>query len=239
MGLLGLLRLRRAVRAGVPGRRRASRARIVHPQHWPEDLDYAGKKVVVIGSGATAVTLVPAMAGTAGHVTMLQRSPSYISQPAGPRPARDRAATGCRPGCRTRSSAGPTSCSPSAPTRSPRRWPDVMQGAHPQGRRRRSCPTTSTSTCTSSRRYDPWDQRLCFVPGRRPVPRAAQGPGLDRHRHDRDVHADRHPAHLGPGARGRHHRHRDRAAAAGVRRRSTSSSTASRSTCSRPWPTRR
>lgn len=50
----------------------------IHPQHWPENLDYAGKKVVVIGSGATAVTLVPAMAPTAGHVTMLQRSPSYI-----------------------------------------------------------------------------------------------------------------------------------------------------------------
>ncbi|HEY1626734.1 MAG TPA: NAD(P)/FAD-dependent oxidoreductase [Streptosporangiaceae bacterium] len=52
--------------------------RVVHPQHWPEDLDYAGKRVVVVGSGATAVTLVPAMAETAGHVTMLQRSPSYI-----------------------------------------------------------------------------------------------------------------------------------------------------------------
>lgn len=51
---------------------------IVHPQHWPEDLDYTGKKVVVIGSGATAVTLVPAMAPTAGHVTMLQRSPTYV-----------------------------------------------------------------------------------------------------------------------------------------------------------------
>ena len=51
---------------------------IVHPQHWPEDLDYAGKKVVVIGSGATAVTLIPSMADTAGHVTMLQRTPSYI-----------------------------------------------------------------------------------------------------------------------------------------------------------------
>src|SRR5690349_13121804 len=51
---------------------------IVHPQHWPEDLDYAGKNVVVIGSGATAVTLVPAMAETAAHVTMLQRSPTYI-----------------------------------------------------------------------------------------------------------------------------------------------------------------
>ncbi|MDN5939956.1 MAG: NAD(P)/FAD-dependent oxidoreductase, partial [Salinisphaera sp.] len=51
---------------------------IIHPQHWPEDLDYAGKQVVVIGSGATAVTLVPAMAGEAGKITMLQRSPSYI-----------------------------------------------------------------------------------------------------------------------------------------------------------------
>jgi monooxygenase len=51
---------------------------IVHPQHWPEDLDYAGKRVVVIGSGATAVTLVPAMADQAAHVTMLQRTPSYI-----------------------------------------------------------------------------------------------------------------------------------------------------------------
>jgi len=50
----------------------------IHPQHWPEDLDYAGKRVVVIGSGATAVTLVPAMAETAAHVTMLQRTPTYI-----------------------------------------------------------------------------------------------------------------------------------------------------------------
>jgi monooxygenase len=57
--------------------------RIVHPQHWPEDLDYANKRVVVIGSGATAVTLVPAMAERAAHVTMLQRSPGYIvAQPA-------------------------------------------------------------------------------------------------------------------------------------------------------------
>ncbi|HTQ16326.1 NAD(P)/FAD-dependent oxidoreductase [Mycobacterium sp.] len=52
--------------------------RYVHPQHWPEDLDYTGKRVVVIGSGATAVTVVPAMAGDAARVTMLQRSPSYV-----------------------------------------------------------------------------------------------------------------------------------------------------------------
>ena len=58
---------------------------IVHPQHWPAGLDYAGKRVVVIGSGATAVTLIPAMAGTAAHVTMLQRTPSYVL----PVPTRD------------------------------------------------------------------------------------------------------------------------------------------------------
>ena len=51
---------------------------IVHPQHWPEDLEYENKRVVVIGSGATAVTLVPALAKSASHVTMLQRTPSYV-----------------------------------------------------------------------------------------------------------------------------------------------------------------
>ena len=54
------------------------KGRIVHPQTWPEDLDYAGKKVVVIGSGATAATLVPAIAGKCDHVTLLQRSPTYF-----------------------------------------------------------------------------------------------------------------------------------------------------------------
>jgi cation diffusion facilitator CzcD-associated flavoprotein CzcO len=60
-----------------PGRERF-RGQVVHPQAWPDDLDYAGKRIVVIGSGATAMTLVPALAATAGHVTMLQRSPTYV-----------------------------------------------------------------------------------------------------------------------------------------------------------------
>ncbi|MCV7402976.1 NAD(P)/FAD-dependent oxidoreductase [Mycobacterium fragae] len=65
---------------------------IVHPQHWPEDLDYAGKRVVVIGSGATAVTLIPALVNSgAGHVTMLQRSPTYIGTLPGVDPFADRA----------------------------------------------------------------------------------------------------------------------------------------------------
>ena len=64
-----------------PGREKF-RGTIVHPQEWPEDLDYANKRVVVIGSGATAVTIVPAVAQTAAHVTMLQRSPTYmVSRP--------------------------------------------------------------------------------------------------------------------------------------------------------------
>ncbi|HEY7576491.1 MAG TPA: NAD(P)/FAD-dependent oxidoreductase [Acetobacteraceae bacterium] len=54
------------------------KGRIVHPQTWPDDLDYRGKRVVVIGSGATAATLIPAIAGDVGHVTMLQRSPTYF-----------------------------------------------------------------------------------------------------------------------------------------------------------------
>src|SRR5262249_29788947 len=68
------------------------KGQIVHPQAWPADLGYAGKRVVVIGSGATAVTLVPAMAATVAHITMLQRSPTYIISA----PARDRIANGLR-----------------------------------------------------------------------------------------------------------------------------------------------
>ncbi|MGB0084290.1 MAG: NAD(P)/FAD-dependent oxidoreductase, partial [Rhodomicrobiaceae bacterium] len=63
---------------GWPGMDRF-RGQIVHPQDWPEDLAYERKRVVVIGSGATAVTLVPALAEKAAHVTMLQRSPSYVA----------------------------------------------------------------------------------------------------------------------------------------------------------------
>jgi len=73
----GYYRYEAGYQPDFPGAERFA-GRIVHPQHWPEDLDYAGKRVVVIGSGATAVTLVPAMAATAAHVTMLQRSPSYV-----------------------------------------------------------------------------------------------------------------------------------------------------------------
>lgn len=78
--------------ANFPGRK-AFMGQIVHPQFWPDDLDYQGKKVVVIGSGATAVTIVPAMAHSgAAHVTMLQRTPTWMVS----RPARDALANGLR-----------------------------------------------------------------------------------------------------------------------------------------------
>ena len=73
----GYYNYRRAHQADLPGIDRYA-GRVVHPQFWPEDLDYAGKRVLVVGSGATAMTLVPAMAATASHVTMLQRSPTYV-----------------------------------------------------------------------------------------------------------------------------------------------------------------
>jgi monooxygenase len=73
----GYFRYERGHRPDFPGEERF-RGTLVHPQHWPEDLDYSGKRVVVIGSGATAATLVPAMAETADHVTIVQRSPTYM-----------------------------------------------------------------------------------------------------------------------------------------------------------------
>jgi monooxygenase len=77
LGCTGYYRYDHGYQAEIPGIENF-KGELVHPQFWPEDLDYEGKRVVVIGSGATAVTLVPAMAETAEHVTMLQRSPTYI-----------------------------------------------------------------------------------------------------------------------------------------------------------------
>ena len=73
----GYYRYSKGFEAEIPGLANFA-GTVVHPQFWPENLDYAGKRVVVIGSGATAMTIVPSMAGTAAHVTMLQRSPTYV-----------------------------------------------------------------------------------------------------------------------------------------------------------------
>ena len=137
---------------------------IVHPQHWPEDLDYAGKKVVVIGSGATAVTLVPAMAPTAEHVTMLQRSPSYILS----RPGRDRLAPALDrlpskvsyPVVRWANILLTVGSYQVA-----RRWPDFMKGLIRKGVAAEVPDSVDVDVDVHFKpRYDPWDQRLCFVP---------------------------------------------------------------------------
>ncbi|UAL09406.1 flavin-containing monooxygenase [Caulobacter segnis] len=137
--------------------------RVVHPQHWPEDLDYAGKKVVVIGSGATAVTLVPEMAKTAAHVTMLQRSPTYVVS----RPAEDGVANWLRSKLPAMTAYGIT------------RWKNVLfqmlffnlARKKPEKTKERLLglvrehlgPDYDVATHFTPR-YNPWDQRLCLVP---------------------------------------------------------------------------
>ncbi|MEJ6536265.1 MAG: NAD(P)/FAD-dependent oxidoreductase [Mycobacterium sp.] len=136
---------------------------IVHPQLWPEDLDYAGKDVVVIGSGATAVTLIPAMADTAGHITMLQRSPSYVM----PLPRKDPIANGLRKVLPAKAAYAVT------------RRLNIGRGRfiynlcqrHPKLARRiirtlnvKSLPDGYEVDTHFNPKYNPWDQRLCAVP---------------------------------------------------------------------------
>ena len=140
------------------------RGRLVHPQKWTDDVDYAGKKVVVIGSGATAVTLVPAMADTgAAHVTMLQRSPTYMAV----RPSEDPFATKARRHL------------PLGVAYMLTRWKNVLLGMffyHMCMRRPEKVkrlllgyvrqmlgPDYDVGTHFTPR-YNPWDQRLCLVP---------------------------------------------------------------------------
>jgi cation diffusion facilitator CzcD-associated flavoprotein CzcO len=147
--------------AAIPGKEDFA-GRMVHPQFWPADLDYAGKKVVVIGSGATAVTVVPAIAQTAAHVTMLQRTPTWMAS----RPARDAIANVLR-------------------RLLPEKWAYRLtrfKNIHMQSlvfRRARTQPDKVKAFLTKQTRdllgshynardftppYDPWDQRLCLVP---------------------------------------------------------------------------
>ncbi|MBO1413301.1 NAD(P)/FAD-dependent oxidoreductase [Streptomyces sp. FH025] len=144
-----------------PGAQRFEGTRI-HPQHWPEDFDHTGKKIVVIGSGATAVTLVPAMADRAEHVTMLQRSPSYVFS----LPSIDKITAWQR-----RFLPGPLVYRMT-------RWRNIeLQRAifkisrrFPQPMRRlllagvRSRVGKDFDMTHFSPKYDPWDERLCAVP---------------------------------------------------------------------------
>lgn len=135
---------------------------VVHPQHWPEDLDYAGKRVVVIGSGATAVTLVPAMAADAAHVTMLQRSPTWMAS----LPARDPLADAVRGALPERVSAPAIrwykALSTQASYRFSKRRPEWMKRVLLK-MVAQQLPDDYDVATHFTPRYDPWDQRLCAV----------------------------------------------------------------------------
>ena len=136
---------------------------IIHPQHWPEDLDYTGKRIVVIGSGATAMTLVPSLAEKAGHVVMLQRSPTYVTS----RPDVDVIANFLRKILPARWAYAAT------------RWKNInmQQWFY---RKARTSPEKVRDVLLKraqdalgedyeidphfTPRYNPWDQRLCLIP---------------------------------------------------------------------------
>jgi monooxygenase len=136
---------------------------IVHPQHWPQSLDYAGKRVVVIGSGATAVTLIPAMAQTAGHVTMLQRSPSYVVSA----PNRDGLVNFLRRHLPAqiayRLVRWRNVLFGMAFFQLCRRYPMAIRNFILKGIRGALGPDYDIATHFTPR-YNPWDQRLCLVP---------------------------------------------------------------------------
>jgi len=145
-----------------PGRERF-RGRIVHPQEWPDDLDHAGRRVVVIGSGATAVTLVPAMADTAAHVTMLQRSPTYVVA----RPDTDAIANTLRRFLPTRLAYALTRAKNTTMQqlvyRKTRTDPDTVRRKLLDGVRAGVGPDVDVGRHFTPS-YDPWDQRLCLIP---------------------------------------------------------------------------
>lgn len=136
---------------------------IVHPQAWPEDLDYAGKRVVVIGSGATAITLVPAMATTASHVTMLQRSPTWVAS----RPDRDPIANAMRRVLPSKLAYRITRFKNTVIQqlfyKQSRTRPDKMRKALLERVAKELGPDLQDQLANFSPSYDPWDQRLCLV----------------------------------------------------------------------------
>ena len=136
---------------------------LVHPQHWPEHLDYAGKRVVVIGSGATAVTLVPTIAQRAGHTIMLQRSPSYIFA----LPAHDPLAKGMRRALPRRLAYKLVRLKnvlvSSYFFNLSRRRPEMVKG-YVRKAAAKQLPAGYDLDTHFKPAYNPWDQRMCLVP---------------------------------------------------------------------------
>jgi monooxygenase len=191
---------------------------LIHPQHWPDELDHRGKRVVVIGSGATAITLVPSMAVDAAHVTMLQRSPSYVVS----LPARNPVAGFLQRWLPTAASAPII------------RWMNALQaqGFYQLSQRRPALvkkvlrrrleqllPAGYDIDTHFTPSYDPWDQRVCLVPDG-DLFEAIRG-GRSRAASWRPTSSSRRPG-----------------SSCCSSAASTCASTASRSTCRAPSPTR-
>jgi monooxygenase len=138
------------------------RGEVVHPQHWPQDLEYAGKRVVVIGSGATAVTLVPALAEGGAEVTMLQRSPSYVIALPGADPLAQRLSRRLPSRLAHRLVRWKNVLVTSAFYQLSRRAPAVAKRVLRAGLERQLPGEVIDRDFTP--RYQPWDQRLCVVP---------------------------------------------------------------------------
>ena len=158
----GYYRYDRGYRPELPGEA-AFAGTFVHPQHWPEDLEWAGRQVVVIGSGATAVTLVPALAEQAAHVTMLQRSPTYIVS----RPRADALADRVRAVLPARAAHAAIRWKNVLTTQLSfvlsRRAPEMVKKGIRKGVAE-ALPEGYDIDTDFTPRYDPWDQRLCLVP---------------------------------------------------------------------------
>jgi cation diffusion facilitator CzcD-associated flavoprotein CzcO len=139
------------------------KGKIVHPQKWPEDLDYAGKHVIVIGSGATAMTLVPAMAQTAGHITLLQRSPTYVVS----RPDSDPFANRLRKFLPAKLAYSVTRLKNTTMQqivyKRTRTKPEEVKQLLLGGVRAELGPDYDVDKHFTPQ-YNPWDQRLCLVP---------------------------------------------------------------------------
>ncbi|KER03858.1 NAD(P)/FAD-dependent oxidoreductase [Photorhabdus temperata] len=135
---------------------------VIHPQHWPEGLDYKGKRVVVIGSGATAVTLLPAMANDTEHITMLQRSPSYVFSI----PGRDKIAEYCKGIIPQRwiytLSRNRNLFLYRLLYKTSRYLPNLLKSFLLASARKRVGPDFDMKHFTP--KYMPWDERLCFIP---------------------------------------------------------------------------
>jgi len=139
------------------------RGRVVHPQAWPEDLDYSGKRVVVIGSGATAVTLIPAMASTAAHVTMLQRSPGYMISLPGQDAIANRLRRVLPMTWAYRLSRWKNVAFVTLVYQFSQRFPNFVKNGLIRQVRSHLGPDYDVATHFTPR-YKPWEQRMCLVP---------------------------------------------------------------------------